>query len=82
MQIVFVLIQKDAETKVQTDEWAPNENTHSKVSNVRCNAKTPWSWGRTYDVLSEGCEIETRRQLENWPSHYYLCKIGVIFTEV
>ena len=35
MQIVFVLRQKDAETRVQTDEWAPNENTHSKVSNVR-----------------------------------------------
>ena len=26
-------------------------------------AKTPWSWGRMYDVLSEGCEIEPRRQL-------------------
>ena len=27
-------------------------------------AKAPWSWGRTYDVLSEGCKIEPRCQLE------------------
>ena len=30
MQIVFVLRKKDAETRVQTDEWAQNENNHSK----------------------------------------------------
>ena len=34
-------------------------------------AKTPWSWGRMRDILSEGQEIEPRRQLEainrmNW----------------
>ena len=27
-------------------------------------AKTPWSWGRMHDILSEGREIETCRQLE------------------
>ena len=27
-------------------------------------AKTPWSWGRMHDILSEGCEIESRRELE------------------
>ena len=27
-------------------------------------AKTPWSWGRMHDILSEGCEIESCRQLE------------------
>ena len=27
-------------------------------------AKAPWSWGRTYDILSEGCKIESRCQLE------------------
>ena len=26
-------------------------------------AKTPWSWGRMDDILSEGREIESRRQL-------------------
>ena len=25
-------------------------------------AKTPWSWGRMHDILSEGCKIEPRRQ--------------------
>ena len=34
-------------------------------------AKTPWSWGRMDDILSEGRKIESRRQLEaiyrtNW----------------
>ena len=29
-------------------------------------AKTPWSWGRTYGVLSEGRKIESRRQLEQY----------------
>ena len=27
-------------------------------------AKTPWSWGRMHNILSEGREIESRRQLE------------------
>ena len=30
-------------------------------------AKTPWSWGRMYDILSEGRKIESRRQLEKLP---------------
>ena len=34
----------------------------NKVPNVI--AKTPWSWGRMDDILSEGREIESRRQLK------------------
>ena len=26
-------------------------------------AKTTWSWGRMYDILSEGRKIKSRRQL-------------------
>ena len=29
-------------------------------------AKTPWSWGRMDEILSEGREIESRRQLEQF----------------
>ena len=28
-------------------------------------AKTPWSWGRMHDILSEGRKIESCRQLRN-----------------
>ena len=31
--------------------------------NFDCFAKTPWSWGRMDDILSEGSKIESRRQL-------------------
>ena len=27
-------------------------------------AKTPWSWGRMHNILSEGRKIESRRQLQ------------------
>ena len=39
-------------------------NIFSTQSLVFFSAKTPWSWGRMDDILSEGREIESRRQLE------------------
>ena len=37
---------------------------HVQQVNIHHCAKTPWPWGRMYDILSEGGEIESRRQLE------------------
>ena len=37
-------------------------NCYTKI--IKSDAKTPWSWGRMYGILSEGREIESRRQLE------------------
>ena len=40
--------------------------SYGKLLTLQLNshAKTPWSWGRMVDILSEGREIESCRQLE------------------
>ena len=35
-------------------------------------AKTPWSWGRMVDILSEGRKNESRRQLANSPTRHHI----------